>query len=120
MIPSGQKMTVSRQVVENALQLFKSKAKLQQEMLDSHIQWSVAERKLVTLFVESQGFTANPAYAASLREWQERHKQKNDAEEELMRVALSELNSQVAIHEAMLKQGQNLIHPAGPAHDLGR
>lgn len=111
MIPphlKGNKVPFSRLAVENSLKLFEDKAQMQRDLLHGHIEEAVAWRRLVNEFFKSQGYNG-PA----LGEWNQAHQEKAKANEDMLRLAWDELNSQVEIHKAALEEGASgLVLPA--------
>lgn len=107
-------MNISKKQLESAIQMYRAKADLQKEMLETHVDYSVKERVLVAAFLESQGFPgSNPVFQKILLDWQQARAATDKSQEDAMRVSLAELESQVQIHEAMLREGSKRIVEGG-------
>jgi hypothetical protein len=107
---------IPRKQVEAELQMYQAKVELQKTMLNAHMQRAIKERALVTFLVESQEFGAKRPVALSvLKNWQEAQIAEMKAKEDMLRVTLVELTSQVQILQAMLEQSDKKIAvPSGP------
>jgi hypothetical protein len=106
MIPSHlkNKIPVPRQVLESQLQMYLAQADLHRAMLDGHIEEATTWRRMMNAFMKSQGFQG-----PEVQGWNIAHQAKAKAQEDLLRVAVAQANSQVEIHKAMLEEGQNKI-----------
>ena len=113
-----QKIGVSRQQIENAIQLLTAKVAMHQALLDTHIKRDIEERKfwydLYSMIwtgsgrrMPDGGAVPEPPYLRSL-------KAHYKAQEDVLRTQLMELQSQLALHEAMLKEAERQIVVAGP------
>lgn len=100
--------------VEAEIGIFESKIRIQREMLESSMDKEVKERRLVLEFCKSQGFgtIAGPAQSV-LSEYLKAHDRVSKAQEDAQRMNLKELESQVVIRKAMLREGERKIVDPG-------
>ena len=110
------KIPISRKQVEAELAMYRAKVDLQKAMLDAHIQKAHKERALVTFVIESENYgDKRPVALSLLKDWRKAQIGDAKAKEDLLRVTLVELQSQVSILEAMLEQvDKKIAVPSGP------
>lgn len=119
MTPVVPQIAVPRGQIETELNVFRAKVELQKAMLNAHIQRNVKERALMTSVVGalhfmlekqfSKPWPVQPDLLASLREWQTAHQAHGKAQEDLLRVTLAELESQVTLRETVLREADQKV-----------
>lgn len=92
---------ISRKEVENTIQLLKAKVAMREKYLHystlrSQLERQVIEASRLTLAVPQQ----------LMEQFLSAHKHQSEAMAEIEQVVIAELKSQVAIHEAMLTEGE--------------
>jgi hypothetical protein len=113
--------TIERKGIQIDIDVFKAKIKLHQAMLDAHLQKAVNDRALVSGLVETfiaerppVTMAGQPILRSLLNEWQKSQIADAKSKADVMRIELAQMESQVQIREAMLRQAEsNVITPGG-------
>jgi hypothetical protein len=112
-IPFG-KIPMQRGQIEANIQLFRAKAQIQRQMLETMMERSLRERRLVLEFCHSQGFGVVQGTQKLVLDQYLAAKQAEDkAQEDAQRVNLKELESQVTIWESTLANAESKIADPG-------
>jgi hypothetical protein len=113
------KIGISKQQLEHAIQLLTSKVAMHQALLDAHIAKDAGERiflyDLWRIVNRGAGMPLPSGYTdypepKYLQYLKAHHK----AEEDIIRVQLMQLQSELALHEAMLKEAESQVLIARP------
>ena len=114
----SQKIGISKQQVEHAIQLLKAKVQMHQALLDAHIGRDVAERAFFYDLWRIVNRGAGMPVPSGYTEYPEPKylqflKAHYKAQEDILRTQLMELQSQLFLHEEMLKEAERQILVAG-------
>ena len=116
MTPIPGKIPVNPAQVENSLKLVEAKITLHEQRLRTYREHGRAWRALVDQATDD--ICAGRSTASSLmcvmearsQEWRAAHKSMEEAEAQLMEVAIAELKSQASIYKAMLSEADESEH----------
>jgi hypothetical protein len=114
----SQKIGISKQQVEHAIGLLKAKVQMHQSLLDAHIQRDVAERAFIydlwRIVNSGAGIPIPAGYSAHPEpKYLQFLKAHYKAQEDILRTQLMEFQSQLFLHEEMLKEAERQILVAG-------
>ena len=110
MNPSRQPIQISRQMVENEITVFKAKIQLQKEIIAGHDQKQLQERNLVKAVLLSTNVFAT--LSATYNAWSSAQRRAAEAQSAIFQFELASMEQQVAIREAMLREGEkNVVVP---------
>jgi hypothetical protein len=110
MNPSGKPIQISRQMVENEISVFKAKIALQKEMIAGHENKQVQERAFVKAVLIAMDVFAK--VTLNYNAWSVGHRKAQEAQSAIFQFELASLEQQVAIREAMLREGErNVVVP---------
>jgi len=94
---------ISRQEVEATIQLLKAKVAMREKYLHYTKLRATLERQLI------EEFTDGMVSPKIVEQFISAHKYQSEAMTEIESVVIAELKSQVAIHEAMLSEGERSV-----------
>lgn len=111
-----QPMQLTRKMIEGIeidLGVFKSKIEMQKAMIEAHREKAKHNRLLVKAILD--GLAAQITNRiASYQSWAAAHKKEEEAHSAILQFDLMQMESQVRIREAMLREGdKNVIEPGG-------
>jgi len=103
---------ISRGQIESTIQLLKAKVAMREKYLHYTEERNLWERNLVEEAAPAMGLSKT-----TMERYLCAHKRQGEAMKEIELVVIAELKSQVAIHEAMLSEGdRTLVIPSSKSH----
>jgi len=107
MNPTQQKrlIGVNPDMVRNQIKLFEAKLEMQQQKLRATVNHGKQTRTLTREVIEAVvGPLRWKTFASIVNAWHSTHQQVENADLEIVKVAIAELESQIFIHNEMLKE----------------
>ena len=121
-----QPMQLTRKMIEGIeidIRVFKSKIEMQKAMIEAHREKAKHDRMLVKaildglaaqITVQDQSARLSRDRIVSYNAWAAAHKKEEEAHSAILQFDLMQMESQIQIREAMLREGdKNVIEPGG-------
>jgi hypothetical protein len=107
----SQPIQINRQAVQADIDVFQVKIEMQKAMIEAHHEKAKHDRLLVKAILDGLFSTDR---IVSYHSWATAHKKEEEAHSAILQFDLMQMESQVQIREAMLREGdKNVIEPGG-------